>query len=281
MQDYLRESFDYNSEDFISVYDELPLWSAPFGLKLLDKLPIKKNLTILDVGPGTGFPLLEIAQRLGLSSIVFGIDPWTLALHRLEQKIKIIGLKNVILVEGTIEKTPFQDNYFDVIISNNGLNNVENLNTAISECFRILKPGGRLQFTFNLPDTMKEFYSVFENVLREENLVEEIDLLKAHIFLKRKPTEFIVDLLHKNRFVLNEAITDSFNYRFADGTSFFNYYFIKFAFLEPWKNIVKQKNLENVFTKIEQSLNDKAEEFGELTLTIPFVFIDCEKPAED
>lgn len=280
MQDYLYESFDYNSEDFISVSDEFSLWSAPFGLKLLDKLPIRKNLTLLDVGPGTGFPLLEIAQRLGHSSTVFGIDPWTLALKRIEQKIKIIGLKNTILVEGTIEKTPFQNNYFDVLVSNNGLNNVEDINIAFSECFRILKPGGKLLFTFNLPDTMIEFYSVFENVLRDENLFEEIDFLKKHIFLKRKPTEFIIDLLHKNLFVVNEAVTDSFKYRFTDGTSFFNYYFIKYAFLEPWKNLVKQEDLENVFKKIERSLNERAEELGELSLTIPFAFIDCEKPAE-
>jgi len=280
MQDYLYESFDYNSEDFISVCDELSLWSAPFGVKLLDKLPIRKKLNLLDVGPGTGFPLLEIAQRLGRSSTVFGIDPWTMALKRIEQKIQTIGLKNVILVEGSIEKTPFQDDYFAIIVSNNGLNNVEDINIAFSECFRILKPGGKLLFTFNLPDTMKEFYSVFESVLRDENLIEEVALLKEHIFLKRKPPEFFIDLLHKNRFVLNEVVTDSFNYRFADGTSFFNYYFIKFAFLEPWKNIVKQENMESVFTKIEQTLNVNAEEIGELSLTIPFAFIDCEKPAE-
>ncbi|MBN1143560.1 MAG: hypothetical protein JXA72_04030 [Bacteroidales bacterium] len=34
MKKYLAEITDY--ESLVDVYDELPLWSAPFGLKLLD-----------------------------------------------------------------------------------------------------------------------------------------------------------------------------------------------------------------------------------------------------
>ena len=50
---YLEE-IDYNQLEFGEWYDELPLWSAPFGLLLLDRVPMKSGLTILDVGAGTG-----------------------------------------------------------------------------------------------------------------------------------------------------------------------------------------------------------------------------------
>ncbi|MBI4645320.1 MAG: hypothetical protein HY738_01700, partial [Bacteroidia bacterium] len=61
MKNFLKTKFDINNDDFVSVYDELPFWSAPFGLKLLDLINYRKNITALYVGFGTGFPILEVA----------------------------------------------------------------------------------------------------------------------------------------------------------------------------------------------------------------------------
>ena len=46
MKKYLTHSFNNDDPSLISVIDELPLWSAPFGLKLLDKVKIKPNLNM-------------------------------------------------------------------------------------------------------------------------------------------------------------------------------------------------------------------------------------------
>lgn len=43
-----------------SAFDETPLWSAPFGLRLLDRVRMADGLSVLDVGCGAGFPLLEL-----------------------------------------------------------------------------------------------------------------------------------------------------------------------------------------------------------------------------
>ena len=74
MKEYLNTNFD--QVKVISAFDELPLWSAPFGLKLLDAIDYKTDMTVLDVGFGSGFPLTELAMRLGNSSVVYGIDSW-------------------------------------------------------------------------------------------------------------------------------------------------------------------------------------------------------------
>lgn len=50
---YLAE-IDFDAPDVGDLYDELPLWSAPFGLLLLDRVPVRPDLTILDIGAGTG-----------------------------------------------------------------------------------------------------------------------------------------------------------------------------------------------------------------------------------
>ena len=76
MTKYLNTDWDYNAERRVEVYDELPLWAAPFGKKLLEGIKYKKGIKAEDIGFGAEFPLTEIAMRLGKDSIIYGIDPW-------------------------------------------------------------------------------------------------------------------------------------------------------------------------------------------------------------
>ncbi|MBN1577163.1 MAG: hypothetical protein JW913_11460 [Chitinispirillaceae bacterium] len=74
MRPYLQPRFDFAL--LPDLCDELPFWSAPFGLKLLDLIEYRRNITALDIGFGCGFPLIELAMRLGPTCTVYGIDPW-------------------------------------------------------------------------------------------------------------------------------------------------------------------------------------------------------------
>src|SRR5512145_1294671 len=90
---------DYQEAEYGTFFDELPLWSAPFGLLLLERVPLRPDLVILDVGAGTGFLTLELAQRCGRGAKVFAVDPWQAAMTRLRRKIEFLGLENVVLME--------------------------------------------------------------------------------------------------------------------------------------------------------------------------------------
>jgi cyclopropane fatty-acyl-phospholipid synthase-like methyltransferase len=85
MTQYLSYQFNDN-ETFIETFDEAPLWSAAFGLLLLKHLELKPDLTVIDLGSGAGFPLMELAARLGASGKVYGIDPWVTANTRARKK---------------------------------------------------------------------------------------------------------------------------------------------------------------------------------------------------
>lgn len=273
----MLEKFDYNNPNLVSVYDELPLWAAPCGLTLLNTVKLLPDINVLDVGCGTGFPLLELAQRIGQSSYVYGIDPWEQALVRIRFKIKMYNIKNVSLINDMAENMPFKDEYFKLIVSNNGINNVNDQKKVLSECFRVSQKGAQFVMTVNGPGTMKEFYTTFEKTLYELSKTAEIEKMKEHIYSKRKPLDVMKKLLVEAGFIVKNIIEDSFSLRFINGTAMFNYYFIRLAFLIEWKKIVEIDDRDYIFKILEEKLNKYAQDKGELRLTVPFMCIDCEK----
>ena len=277
MEDYLKTKYDLNDSSIVSVIDELPLWSAPFGLDLLDKIKYRKNITALDIGPGLGFPLLEIAMRLGGTCRVYGIDPWEKAMERIRKKIKIYGISNVQLISGVAEKIPIPDNSVDLIFSNNGLNNVGDLGLVLKECNRVSKTGAQLVFTFNTDKTMIEFYTVLESVMHEKKMQDEISLMNNHIYKKRKPVQEYLEILGENGYIINEIFHNTSEYCFVDGRTMFNHFLIKLAFIESWKELIPKERQVEIFGEVERRLNEFANNNGLLKLTIPFLLIDCQK----
>lgn len=277
MTKYLDSNFDLNSKQLIEVLDEVPFWSAPFGIKLLENIIYKKGISVLDIGSGAGFPLTEIAIRLGETSTVYGIDPWDAAMDRMEKKIRIYGLNNVELIRGEIENLPLPDNSMDLVVSNNGLNNVADLNKALAECARVCKSQGQFVQTVNLNSTMVEFYDVLKSSLLQEDLKEYHDKVDEHIYEKRKPLEEYISLIEKHGFEVKSVIHDEFHYTFVDGTTMLNAYFIRLAFLDSWKELVPKEKRKDIFTHIESKINKQAEKEGFFKLGVPFVVIDARK----
>jgi ubiquinone/menaquinone biosynthesis C-methylase UbiE len=151
---------DFNDDTLVSCLDEAPLWSAPFGKALLAMVDYKKGITALDIGFGTGYPFLELAMRLGSSSLIYGIDPWAGAVRRTKLKAKQYSIDNIRIIESPAEKIPLPDSSVDLIVSNNGLNNVTDLSKVIAECCRIARPSCQFLMTMNLNTTMTEFLMV-------------------------------------------------------------------------------------------------------------------------
>jgi ubiquinone/menaquinone biosynthesis C-methylase UbiE len=277
MTDYLKTNWDYNSERLVEVFDELPFWAASFGLRLLDNIKYKKGIKVVDIGFGAGFPLTEIAMRLDKNSKVYGIDPWDGAVDRAEKKIEFYNIKNIEIIRGVAEEIPLSDNAIDLIVSNNGLNNVTDLDKSLSECARIIKKGGQFLQTMNLNDTMIEFYSAMEKVLTDLNLDDCLDAMHNQIYKKRKPLDQYIELIKSKGFSIDKVTHDKFEYKFVDGTAMLNHYFIRLAFIDGWKDIVSNDRQEEIFRLIEEELNRKSQTDGIMKLTVPFVVIDTEK----
>jgi arsenite methyltransferase len=275
MKKYLSNDFDLSG--YVNVSDECSIWSAPFGLKLLDYIDYRQNISAIDIGFGTGFPLTEIALRLGDSSMVYGIDPWTDAIKRANEKIKYYRLTNIKIFEGVAESIPLKDKTVDLIVSNNGINNVSDINQVILECSRIIKSGGQFVQTMNLDKSMFEFFGQLEKVLSDLGMNTEIELMRQHIYQKRRPLDEMISIVQKHGFIIKDLEHDQFNYKFSNGSAMLNHYFIRLAFMDSWIEILPKNKLEQIFDTIEMRLNDQAKMLGGIKLTIPFVLINAIK----
>ena len=75
-------------------------------------------------------------------------------------KKKLNKFKNLKWIIAPAEKLPLRDNSFDFYTISFGLRNTKNLNKALSEAYRVLKPGGRflcLEFS-KIQNSNLEFY---------------------------------------------------------------------------------------------------------------------------
>jgi len=210
MKEYLNNDFDFVK--YIDVADELSIWSAPFGLKLLDYVDYKTNISVLDIGFGVGFPLTELALRLGNTSTIYGIDPWKETFERVNRKIDYYRIKNIKLIEGIAESIPLETNSIDLITSNNGINNVSDIDKVLTECSRIMKHGGQFVQTLNTDLSMIEFYNQLEKVFTELQMPSEIELMRQHISHKRPSIDRFIKRIEDNGFVIKDLEHNQFNY---------------------------------------------------------------------
>ena len=274
---YINKTFNFNTKIGAGILDELPLWSAPFGLGILNRINIKRNIRALDIGFGTGFPLIEIAQRLGNSSTVYGIDPWNPSHIRAKQRIDFYGIKNVKLIKGEAENIPLRSNSIDLIVSNNGINNVSDIEKVFKECNRISKKGAQFIASINLNRTFHEFYDSFIESLKKFDMEEKVESIYAHIYKKRKPSITFQRYFTENGFQIEYKDRKEFTMKFADEEAFFNHSLINIGFLPSWEELINARDRKKIFSNIRYILKKESKKNGYLKMTVPYLIIAARK----
>lgn len=256
---------------FLDIYD-IPLWSAPFGQVLLENIDYTPQTKyVLDIGSGTGFPLLELSQRFSPKTYLYGIDIDKTSIDCLRKKIIDTRTTNVTALQENAENLSFDDNYFDLIVSNNGINNIANKEKVFSECYRTCNFKGQLVFTYNLNDTYSSFYNIFLGILKKNNLLKEVDRTYNHIEEKRPQIDQIKFWVRNSGFTITDISYSQFKMCFSNATSFFNHYFIKKYFLPEWKKIVNDECNEIIFEELKKELEKNMKGF--LEFKVPFACI--------
>lgn len=97
---------------------------------------------IVDIGCGNGLMTAELARAVGESGMVFGIDPS--GDMRKSAEGSCGNFSNVEIVDGVADRLPLEDGDADKAVSVQVFEYLEDIPSALSEAYRVLKPGGRL-----------------------------------------------------------------------------------------------------------------------------------------
>jgi len=243
----------------------------------LEKVPLSPRKTYVDVGAGTGFLSVELAERCGPEATIVAVDPWRAAMDRLAGKLEVRKLRNIRLLvqDAALEMMP--PSSVDVVVSNLGINNFEDPARVLENCFRMTKEGGQIILTTNLRGHMAEFYEIFRATLVSLGQDDRINELDEHI-AHRSTIKSVSDLTSRAGFIITDTTTSTFKMRFADGSAFLRHSFIRMAFLPAWIRILRPTLLLDTLAALETNLNLSAANEHELALTIPIACLCATKP---
>ena len=167
----VRRAFDRAAER----YEQFAVLQNEVCKRLLEKLDIVKITPefILDAGAGTGKAIPALFERYKKAQLV--------ALDLSEKMLGKSGrhggfFRAPHLVCADIENLPFADDTFDLVFSSLSMQWCNDLNAALLEAKRVLKPGGLFVFSTFGPDTLKELRYSWNKVDEFNHVNQFIDM---------------------------------------------------------------------------------------------------------
>jgi SAM-dependent methyltransferase len=113
----------------------------PFVLRRLDV-----GERVVDAGSGAGFDCFIASAQVGPEGKVVGVDMLDEMLEKARRAAAAMGLDNLEFRQGLLEELPVPDGWADAVISNGVFNLCADKKVVFAEVWRVLRPGGRLQF---------------------------------------------------------------------------------------------------------------------------------------
>lgn len=103
----------------------------------------KTGEVCVDLGSGRGTDVIRMAESVGETGFVYGIDISDGMLDKARKNAEKFNVKNVRFVQSDLEKIELQDKVADLVISNCTINHATDKQSVWNEVYRILKKGGR------------------------------------------------------------------------------------------------------------------------------------------
>ena len=127
------------------TYDRVgPRFFSYFGQSLVDFAQIKRGENVLDVATGRGAALFPAARSVGKNGHVVGTDLSETMVEETRKEIQHRDLKNVDVLQMDAECLQLPDETFDFVLCGFALFFFPQLDRALAEIWRVLKPGGFL-----------------------------------------------------------------------------------------------------------------------------------------
>lgn len=145
-QSEIKEFWNKHTSTWKKWSDFIMEWHRPIGDTVISLAEIKSSCAVLDIGTGMGEPGLTLARRFPEANVI-GIDISEEMIKTANENAVKENVNNYSahLYEGL--NLPFEDSYFDVVVSRNGIIFSTDLNATFSEIYRVLKNFGRVSLS--------------------------------------------------------------------------------------------------------------------------------------
>ncbi|MDF0726220.1 demethylmenaquinone methyltransferase [Cytobacillus sp. S13-E01] len=110
----------------------------------MKRMDVQKGAKALDVCCGTADWTIALADAVGPTGEVYGLDFSKNMLKIGQDKIETLQVKHAKLIHGNAMGLPFEDNTFDYVTIGFGLRNVPDYLQVLKEMYRVVKPGGKV-----------------------------------------------------------------------------------------------------------------------------------------
>jgi ubiquinone/menaquinone biosynthesis C-methylase UbiE len=150
-----------------TIYEEwfVPALFAPLATQVLDRTEIPAGARVLDVACGSGIVARSIARRMGPTGRVVGIDANRAMLDAARHAAAQEGFA-IDWHEARAEELPFEDETFDLVMCQQGVQFFPDRARALAEMHRVLVPGGRVVVVTWRGLDQNPFFATFDRAVR-------------------------------------------------------------------------------------------------------------------
>ena len=137
-----------------------------YGRRTIELLGLNAGEHVLDVCCGSGASAIPAAQAVGPTGSVIGVDLAENLLELARNKARKHGLENVQFESGDMTALRFSDNSFDAVVCVFGIFFVPEMEVALRELKRVLRPSGLMAITTWGPRLFEPVNMAFWNSVR-------------------------------------------------------------------------------------------------------------------
>ena len=129
---------------WVALSDLINAQIEPLGRVAMERLRLKQGEHVLDVGCGCGHTSRDLAERVGASGRVLGVDVSDVMLA--DARARSVGMDQLDFLSADAQTHVFEGSAFDALFSRFGVMFFSEPQAAFSNLLMALKPGGRLVF---------------------------------------------------------------------------------------------------------------------------------------
>jgi len=208
-KEWITRVFDRSSEQYSQIG---PRFFQYFGQKVVERAGVMEGSTILDVACGRGANLVAAYDKAGPAGKVIGVDLSAQMVAETQKELASRGLGAIQVKQMDAEELQFLAGTFDFVLCGFALFFFPDIEKALAEILRVLKPGGVFcATTFGDDD---ERWAAFDEIIAAyKERLKPVPLVKRNAFAK---AEEIIETLTLAGFAQIDISSEDKEFYFHD-----------------------------------------------------------------